>query len=248
MRGARDWRLLDGITLEQGIHASREDGTCALEAYTVATGQPFGDRPVDVAETIAAFLRRWNDDLPTDDERNRLLKPLLPHLVGTATTPDDETTRVWLIVDWLARECAPAWLRAAGLADHAEALVRLPPLRDGESAREAQPALMRAEDRARARARARAGGAARDVAMEAVSYAAGSAAWDAAWDAAWEAARSAAWDTAWYAAGEAAWEAAWEAARNVARDARAPTVAALQESAQRLVIRMCAVGRATRRG
>lgn len=66
------------------------------------------------ARVIAAFLRSWNDTLG-DDDRNRLLKPLIPRLVGTAAGPEVEDRRVWMSLDWLVREYTPAWLRAAGL-------------------------------------------------------------------------------------------------------------------------------------
>jgi hypothetical protein len=32
---------------------------------------------------ITTFMIRWNDTLPTDADRDRLLKPLIPSFVGT---------------------------------------------------------------------------------------------------------------------------------------------------------------------
>jgi hypothetical protein len=121
-------------------------------------------------------------------------------------------------------------------------------------------------------ARAAAGATAGDAAGGAAWAAAEDAAWDAAWAAAWDAARAAAGDAAraaawaaaraaagdaaraaaraaaWAAAEDAAWAAAWAAARAAAGKKLAPTVAALQESAFRLLDEMIAVGSAASRG
>lgn len=55
------------------------------------------------------------------DDR-QMLKPLIPRLVGTKASKAVEEKRAGMATDWLARECAPAFLRLAGLTDHAEAL------------------------------------------------------------------------------------------------------------------------------
>ena len=187
-----------------------------------------------------------------------MLKPLIPKLVGTRTTKADEETRAWMCTDWLARECAPAFLRLAGMTEHAEKLESLAALTGVREAMSAQPTLNAAQkDAAAARDAAwdAAGGAAWDAAWAAARDAAWAAAGGAAWDAAWAAARDAAWaaarDAAWAAAGGAAWDAAWAAARDAAwaaaRDAAwaalEPTVKLLQKSAYKLVERMIEVGR-----
>lgn len=117
-----------------------------------------------------------------DDDR-QMLKPYIPRIVGTRTTGKDEKTRAWMCTDWLARECAPAWLRLAGLTAQAEALEGLAPLTSAASARKAQPTL----DAARKET-----AAAGDAAGPATRAAAWNVAWNAAWDAAGAAARAAA--------------------------------------------------------
>ena len=139
-----------------------------------------------------------------------MLKPYIPRIVGTRTTKKDEETRAWMCTDWLARECAPAFLQLAGMGEQAKLLEDLAPLVDAKSAKAAQPSLEIARKDA---------AAARDAAWDAARDAAWDAAWAAAWDAAWAAARAAAWDAAWAAARDAAWAAAWAAARDAARDA-----------------------------
>jgi hypothetical protein len=207
--------LLDTLPpLRAGAHETPTDGLCVMEAVAYVAGEPWSDAPACVSPVVAAFCRAWNDALPDDATRDRLLKPLIPVLVGTRTTDADETTRAWLATDWMARVQTPAWLRLAGLTADAQAL----------------EACARIVD-------------ARDAAMDAVWAAARDAARDAAMDAAWAAASAAAWDAAWDAAGAAAWDAAGDAAWDAAGDAFAPTVLALQASAVELVRTMCAVGR-----
>jgi hypothetical protein len=225
---------LEGIVLKAGGHDSRVDGVCAMEALAWVAGEPHSDKPQCACPIIASFMRAWNDGLPDDDTRTRLLRPLLPLLLNTRSTRAVELQRSWLALDWLAREQAPAWLSLRDdLTAHAVALRGLPPITDASSASKAQPTL------------AAAGAAARDAAWDA----AGAAAWAAARDAAgaaagaaaWVAARAAAGAAARDAAGAAAWAAARDAAGAAAWAALAPTVTALQASAADLVRRMVAI-------
>jgi hypothetical protein len=205
---------LKTVTLDAGGH--KPDGEfCVMEAVAYVAGEPWSDKPECASPVLGAFLRSWNDTL--DDDTRQLLKPYIPKLVGTRGTEVQEEKRAWMATDWLARECAPAFLRVAGLVEHAEALEGLAALTTAKRAKRAQPTL----DAARA--------------------AAGAAARAAAGDAAGAAARDAAWDAAWDAAGDAAGAAAWAAAWAAARDALAPTVSMLQTSAFQLLDRMIAV-------
>jgi len=131
---------LDTLTLARGNHERRMDGVCLLEAAAWLAGEEHTDHPECVSPVIAAFGRNWNDALE-DPPRTRLLKPLLPLMIGTATTAEDEETRAWLATDWLARVHTPAWLRLAGLTSHAEALEGCARIVDAVTARAAQPTL-----------------------------------------------------------------------------------------------------------
>ncbi|HEX5437123.1 MAG TPA: hypothetical protein VFW98_08185, partial [Gemmatimonadaceae bacterium] len=157
---------LDTLTLDRGAHDTRDDGVCAMEAVAWLAGEPHSDTPECASPVIAAFVRSWNDAL-SDADRTRLLRPILPLLIGTRTTQDDDEARAWLATDWLARVCAPAWLRIAGLDEHARALEATARIVDAVTARAAQPALHRAR---------KAGAAARDAAWAAAGAAAGAAA------------------------------------------------------------------------
>jgi hypothetical protein len=176
---------LEQLNLGRGSHPAPSNGlveACVMEAVAYVAGEPFSDHPECASPVITSFLISWNDSLSDTDRQ--MLKPYVPRLVGTRTTKRDETTRVWLLTDWLVRECAPAFLSAAGLVESARSLEGLAPLRSAVSARKAQPVL----------------DVARKDADAARAFAWDAAAWDAA---AWDAARDAAWAAAWAAARDA---------------------------------------------
>lgn len=144
---------LDAIRLDSGGHDRFKDGHCVMEVVAYVAGEPHSDRPRCTSPAIAAFLRSWNDAL--DDADRQMLRFLVPVVIGTATGAADELRRAWMATDWLARTFAPAWLRLAGLGEHAAALEALPELSTDELA----------------------------TAAMGVIEAAGSAAWSAAWSA-----------------------------------------------------------------
>ena len=205
-------RLAQVKTLKSGGRQPNDDAQfCVMEAVAYVAGEPWSDHPACTCPVITAFMVSWNDGLPNDDDRARLLLPLIPALVGTRGSKALETRRADMAADWYIRVQTPAWLRLAGLTTQAETLEAFPEITDFAKAPALKPtldAIRKDADAARAAAR------------------------DAAWDAAWDAAES--------AARAAAGVAAWAAARAAARAALAPTVAALQESAVDLVKRMCA--------
>ena len=249
MQTAIDTERLARVTnLASGDHLD-ESAMCAMEAAAYIAGEPWSDHPECVCPVLGAFMRSWNDGLPSDAERNRLLLPLIPRLIGTRGSPALEQRRATMAADWLVRVHTPAWLRLAKLDTQAAALEALPEVVDfakcqplipaleaarsaSAAARAAASAAARAAalDAAWAAARAAAGDAALDAAWAAASAAAWDAAGDAAWAAAWDAASAAAWDAAW----AAAWAAAWDAAG----DAASETQSRLQISASDLVNRM----------
>ena len=238
------------LSLKQGAH-SPDSTFCVMEAVAFVAGEPWSDHPQCVSPVIAAFLRSWNDALPDDAARDRLLKPMIPKLVGT-NRPELEERRACMLMDWTIRVHTSAWLRLAKLNAQADILENLPKITKFENINPIRPALEAVRKDANA-AGAAAWAAAGDAARDAAWAAARAAAWDAAWaaaraaarDAAWDAARAAAWAAARAAAGAAAWAAARDAARAAAgaaaRDALKPTVDKLQSSAVELVERMISV-------
>jgi len=158
--------ILDGLVLYSGAH--EPDGKfCVMEATAYIAGEPWSDHPKCVSPVIATFLRAWNDGLP--DDQRQMLAPYVTKPVGTTRTKRDEEKRAWMCTDWLARECAPAFLRCAGLTEHAEFLEALASLTTSVRAREAQPTLVAARDAARAAAWDAAGDAARAAAGDALA-------------------------------------------------------------------------------
>lgn len=210
--------LYDRLTLSEGQHLHRSLRTvCAMEAAAWLAGEPHSDHPQCVSPVIAAFLRRWNDDLPDDATRDRLLKPLLPVVLNTVASQAVEGVRSIAMVDWMVRDYTPAWLdlggkacasSAAGLRELASPVVCV----DAEAT---TAWLVEATRRLQI---------AQNVA---------SAAWAAAWAAARATAGAAVWAAAWAATRAAAGDAAW--------DALTPIVATVQASACDLVRRLAAM-------
>ena len=133
---------LPALAIAGGGHSDRSNGLCSMELVAWLAGEPHSDHPQCACPVIGAFMRSWNDSLPDDDTRTRLLRPLLPLLVGSRSTPAVAMQRSWMAIDWLAREHTPAWLALRDdLKAHEVALRGLAPIADATSAKAAQPAL-----------------------------------------------------------------------------------------------------------
>lgn len=158
---------LDTIVLEHGSHGSRSEGMCLLEAVAYVAGEPHSDNPECVCPVLAAFGRAWNDAL-NDAERDRILRPFVPLLVGTRSSPKVQDQRAFMAADWAVRVFTPTWLRLAGLDDDAQALADLPALTSAESCRSSAPVIDQARSSASA-AWAAAGDAARAALSPTVS-------------------------------------------------------------------------------
>jgi hypothetical protein len=118
-------KFIEGLSLKQGSH--KPDSTfCVMEAVAYVAGESWSDSPACACPVISTFLRSWNDELPTDADRDRLLKGLVPKLVGTKASEAVEKKRALMAADWLTRVHAPAWLRLAGLTAQADRLAGLP--------------------------------------------------------------------------------------------------------------------------
>jgi hypothetical protein len=163
----------------QSIHLRKGGGPkpngevdgCVMQLTSYIAGEPWTDHPACVSPALTAFCIVWNDALP-DEDRDRLLKPFIPRLVGTAGAAADEEKRAWMATDWLARTFAPAWLRLAKLDEHAAALETLPALETDELADAAMAVLSAAESAAESAARSAARSAAESAAWSAARSAA----------------------------------------------------------------------------
>ena len=140
---------------------------CVMEAAAYVAGERWTDSPKCVSPTIASFLRNWNDNLPDNATRTRLLGPLIPLVLGTKGSDESEMKRSWMAFDWLVREYGPAFMDLSdALKPHAKALRDLGPIYDKPTLYAAIPTIEAAQ---------KASDAARDAAR--------AAAWAAAWDA-----------------------------------------------------------------
>jgi hypothetical protein len=252
LRGAKLRALLGTLTLRSGNHASREEGVCVMEAVAYVAGEPHSDHPKCASKVITAFLVSWNDAIPTDADRDRLLKPLIASVIGTADGAEMERRLAFMAIDWFVRVHTPEWLDLAGLQGHAAAVRATKEIVDEASLDAASAALSAAESAALSAAasaalsaaRSAAGSAALSAALSgarsAALSAARSAALSAAESAALSAARSAARSAALSAARSAALSAARSAAESAAEKKLAPTKEKLQLSAVGLVRRMVA--------
>lgn len=208
------------MLLLSGAHDSPEAGMCAMEAAAWIAREPHSDHPKCVCPVIGAFVRRLNDRLPDDATRDELLKPLLPKLIGTKSTPEVERRRGWVAVDWLVRECLPAFLELTpSLREDATRLSSLPPVESRETAEAAKLS----EVRERAWAARKESRAKLPYATAAAAATAGAAAYAAD------------------VAADAAVVATADAATYVWADELRPVVEKLQRSAVALLGRMCEV-------
>ena len=248
-----DW---DTFTLAKGSHSDDQDVSCGQtpeaclwEAINLArTGHLTDTCPADTSQTLHAYTIRLNDALPID--RRQQLKAYRDRLVGTAGQPGADKRAAYMCVDWLIRTYTPAWLRLAGLNEHADALAFAPEVTDlitlagvtdhisaaGSAAKSA--AHSAAYSAAHSAAHSAAYSAAESAAYSAADSAAALAAASAADSAAALAAYSAAYSAADSAAALAAYSAAALAADSAAASALAPTVTLLQDSVIALLDRM----------
>jgi hypothetical protein len=128
---------LETLNLLKGSHHDRERGMCVMEAVAYIAGEPHSDRPACACPVITALMIRWNDGLPSDEERNQWLRPLVPLLVGTRSTREVQKARGKMARDFLFQSALPALLTLAGLPEYAAKLQATPTL---ETARECRDA------------------------------------------------------------------------------------------------------------
>lgn len=220
-------RLARIRTLAAGPGASPGAAMCAMEAVAHVAGEPRSDRPACTSPTIAAFVRAWNDGLP-QPERDALILPLIPRIVGTHGSEALERRRIAMAIDWLVRAHVPAWFRLAKLNVEADELSDLPEIQDLVDVAPLCDHLKRARKRA----------AIANLTLRQTGPAVRAAAWDATHQAAWEAVRDdlEAAGPPYIAAGwDAAHAAAYAAARACGKAPLEPTRLALQRSALALI-------------
>lgn len=120
--------LPSGFALEYGAHDTFDQGACLLEAVAYIAGEEHSDAPKCASQVLADFGRSLNDHL--GDEDRQLLIPLVPLLVGTASTYEHDRRRARVLADAALRGVIPLALEVAGWTDQASVLRQLAPITD----------------------------------------------------------------------------------------------------------------------
>jgi hypothetical protein len=184
--------------LKHGSHAPNLQGNlCAMEAVAYIAGEPWADHPACACPAITTFMVLWNDALPTDADRDRLLKPLIPSLVGTRADPAIEKRRAFLVLDWLVRVFVPTFLELdRAHASYGQALRNLAEIVDLASAFGAEQIMIDAYEAVEAAdEKVARDGFLEDATTKAALDGAGDAAVLAVLAAGWEVAKNTAWHT-----------------------------------------------------
>ena len=116
----------DELTLGAGDHLDRAEGMCAMEAAAWFAGEEHTDRPDCVDAPIAFLMRRLNDAC-TDEQRDEIVKPLIPLCLDTDHPDDVLSDKFWGKVQDHMNLCDKAgqaesarvldgWLDAPGIA------------------------------------------------------------------------------------------------------------------------------------
>ncbi len=113
---------------------------CAMEMVAWLADEPHSDEPGCACPVIGAFVRACNDSM-NDEQRNRLLRPLVPYLVDSRTSAAVERARGYVVVDELVRNLLPAWLRRHRRVAEAQLLADLPPVQRLDDVRAALRAV-----------------------------------------------------------------------------------------------------------
>ena len=110
---------------------------CAMEMVAWLAGEPHTDEPACACPVIGSVVRCFNDALPSDADRERLLRPLVPMLLNTKSSRAIESARASLVADCVARVIAPIMLQRSYRRTEADTLLGMAPLRNRDGARHA---------------------------------------------------------------------------------------------------------------
>ncbi|MDZ4754249.1 MAG: hypothetical protein SGJ11_07105, partial [Phycisphaerae bacterium] len=88
-----DTTKLESLRMCSGQGDLTDNALCVMQMVDYLTTGRTTDRPVCASSVITTFLVAWNDALPSDAERDRLLRPLIADVIGTRTGDEDEAVR-----------------------------------------------------------------------------------------------------------------------------------------------------------
>ena len=127
-----DFSTITELRLARGNHKSPDEGLCFLELAAYFAGEEHSDKPDCVCPVLGAYGVRLNDSMP-DGVRDRLLKPLVPLIVGTRDKAS-ELKRAEFLAMWAVNRVLPIILRARGFGERAEACERAKTLGEAKDA------------------------------------------------------------------------------------------------------------------
>jgi hypothetical protein len=141
------------VVLARGDHPE-DEGMSIAEAVASYAGErrrvDFRQRPACASPALIEWMITWAD-LLDDDDRQQLGR-YIPLLAASRGTEEQETTRVWRILDWVIRTDAPLWLHGLQLSRHASALAALHPIRDPQDLADVHPTIRDAVNETRSMA------------------------------------------------------------------------------------------------
>jgi hypothetical protein len=127
-----DFSQITEVKLGSGSHGSANDGLCFMEMAAWFAGEAHSDKPDCACPVLGAYGIRLNDAMP-DDLRDRLLKPLVPQIVGTRDK-GSEQRRAEFLAMWAVNKVLPIILRLRGFESHAMACEKAKGLSEAKSA------------------------------------------------------------------------------------------------------------------
>ena len=99
-----------------------------MEMVAWLAGEKHSDEPQCTSPVIAAFVRGFNDAIPSDAGRHYYLRGWIPRLVNTAGEEAAEERRILVVVDFLVRDLLPMLLREQGRGDVAAGFAGMKPI------------------------------------------------------------------------------------------------------------------------
>ena len=114
-----DFSTIDEVRLAEGNHTSPAEGMCFMEMAAWFAGETHSDEPECSCPVLGAYGIRLNDRMP-DDVRDRLLKPMVPLIVGTRDDAAKQKRAEFLAL-WAVNQVLPIVLEERGLGDLARA-------------------------------------------------------------------------------------------------------------------------------
>jgi hypothetical protein len=122
---------LPSVVLTFGSHKKFSSaGACAMEVVSWLAGETHSDHPQCACPIIAGLVRHLNDWMRSVADRQRVLLPIIPKLVGSRGFRALTCRRAYAVADWAVRDVLPAICDRHGWTQPAKRLRSLPEIVD----------------------------------------------------------------------------------------------------------------------